>query len=60
MSQTWEAVLSLCEMSPVRSVPNVMRSLYTGDVVKRLETIAATAKMAVNEIAIVDYNHKVA
>ena len=34
--------------------------IYTGDVVKHLETIATAAKMAVNEIAIVDYNSKVA
>ena len=34
--------------------------IYTGDVVKQLENITATAKMAVNEIAIVDFNSKVA
>ena len=34
--------------------------MYTADVVKNLESIATAAKMAVNEIAIVDYNSKVA
>ena len=34
--------------------------IYTGDVVKRLENITQTAKSAVNEIAIVDFNSKVA
>ena len=34
--------------------------IYTADVVKQLENITTTAKMAVNEIAIVDYNNKVA
>ena len=30
--------------------------IYTGDVIKRLEAIAKTAKLAMNEIAIVDYS----
>ena len=30
--------------------------LYTGDVIKRLETIIKTAELAMNEIAIVDYS----
>ena len=34
--------------------------IYTADVVKHLENITETAKMAVNEIAIVDYTSKVA
>jgi YgiT-type zinc finger domain-containing protein len=34
--------------------------IYTGDVVKQLEEITITAKQAVNEIAIVDFNNKVA
>jgi len=34
--------------------------IYTGDVAKRLEGIATTAQMAVNQIAIVDYNSMVA
>jgi hypothetical protein len=34
--------------------------IYAADVVKRLEEIAATARMAANEIAIVDYNSRVA
>jgi len=34
--------------------------IYTGDVVKQLETITATAKTAMNEIAVVDYTSKVA
>jgi len=34
--------------------------VYTADVAKQLESIAAAAKMAVNEITIVDYNNKVA
>jgi YgiT-type zinc finger domain-containing protein len=34
--------------------------IYTADVAKQLEVIATAAKMAVNEIAIVDYNNKVA
>jgi len=34
--------------------------IYTGDVVKRLEKIVETAKSTMNEIAIIDYNNKVA
>ena len=31
--------------------------IYTGDVIKRLETIVKNAKLAMNEIAIVDYSN---
>ena len=31
--------------------------LYTGDVIKHLETIVKTAVLAMNEIAIVDYSN---
>ena len=31
--------------------------IYTGEVIKRLETIAKTAKLAMNEFAIVDYRN---
>jgi len=34
--------------------------IYTGDVVKQLESISAAAKTDVNEIAVVDYNSKAA
>jgi YgiT-type zinc finger domain-containing protein len=34
--------------------------IYTGDVVKKLETITEKAKSALNEIAVIDYNNKVA
>ena len=34
--------------------------IYTGDVVKRLEKIVETAKSAMNEVAIIDYNNKIA
>ena len=34
--------------------------IYTGDVVKRLEKIVERAKSAMNDIAIIDYNNKVA
>jgi len=34
--------------------------IYTADVVKRLEDIAVAAKLAVNEIAVVDYSSNVA
>ena len=34
--------------------------IYTGDVVQSLEKIVGTAKSAMNEIAIIDYNNKVA
>ena len=34
--------------------------IYTADVVKRLEKIIETAKSAMNDIAIIDYNNKVA
>ena len=49
----------------IRNVPCHMCSecdeiIYTADVVKHLEAISKSAKMAVNEIAIVDYNHKIA
>ena len=30
--------------------------LYTGDVIKRLETIIKAAELAMNEVAIVDYS----
>ncbi|MCL2002921.1 MAG: type II toxin-antitoxin system MqsA family antitoxin [Oscillospiraceae bacterium] len=49
----------------VRNVPchkcsECSEILYTGDVVKRLEEIAAAAKLAMNEVVIVDYNSKAA
>ena len=49
----------------VRNVPCHMCSecnetIYTADVVKQLEMITTAAITAVNEIAIVDYNSKVA
>lgn len=49
----------------VRNVPCYKCSecdeiIYTGDVVKRLESITATAKKVANEIAVVDFNNKVA
>ena len=31
--------------------------IYTGDVIKRLESIVKAAKLAMNEIAIVDYSN---
>ena len=31
--------------------------IYTGDVIKRLETIVNTAKLAMNEVSIVDYSN---
>ena len=31
--------------------------IYTGDVLKRLEVIVETAKLAMNEIAVVDYSN---
>ena len=34
--------------------------IYTANVIKDLEVIAETAKIAVNDIAIIDYNDKVA
>ena len=34
--------------------------IYTADVVKSLEKIVETAKSAMNDIAIIDYNSKVA
>ena len=34
--------------------------LYTGDVVKRLEKIIERTKSAMNDIAIIDYNNRVA
>jgi len=34
--------------------------IYTADVVKQLEKFVETAKQAMNEIAIIDYNNKVA
>jgi len=49
----------------VRNVPCYKCSecneiIYTGDVVKRLEKIVETAKSAMNDIAIIDYNNRVA
>jgi hypothetical protein len=37
-----------------------MHSSYTANVVKRLEAMADSAKLAMNEIAIIDYNYMVA
>ena len=34
--------------------------IYTGDVIKRLEKIVEISRSAMNDIAIVDYNNKVA
>jgi YgiT-type zinc finger domain-containing protein len=34
--------------------------IYTADVIKHLEKIIETAKTAMNDIAIIDYNNKVA
>ena len=34
--------------------------IYTGDVIKRLEKIVETAKSAMNDISIINYNNKVA
>jgi len=34
--------------------------IYTGDVIKRVEKIVERAKSAMNDIAIIDYNNKVA
>ena len=34
--------------------------IYTADVIKRLEAITEKARMAVNEIAVLDYNNMVA
>ncbi|MCL1806366.1 MAG: type II toxin-antitoxin system MqsA family antitoxin [Oscillospiraceae bacterium] len=49
----------------IRNVPCIKCSecdeiIYTADVVKRLESITSAAKTAMNEIAIIDYNSKVA
>ena len=49
----------------VRNVPCYLCSecdevIYTADILKRLEAITAKAEIAVNEIAIVDFNNMVA
>ena len=49
----------------VRNVPchkclECNETIYTADVVKRLEEIAGATQMTVNEIAIIDYNNKAA
>ena len=49
----------------VRNVPCYKCSecdeiIYTGDIVRQLEDITETAKKAMNDIAIVDFNNKVA
>ena len=49
----------------VRNVPCYKCSecdeiIYTANVVKQLDKIVEAAKQAMNEIAIIDYNHKVA
>jgi len=45
---------------PCHKCPECSETLYTGDVVKRLEEIVETAKSAMNEIAVIDYNSKAA
>jgi len=49
----------------VRNVPchkcsECNETIYTADIVKRLEEIASAAKQAMSGIAIIDYNDKVA
>jgi len=45
---------------PCRKCSECDEIIYTADVVKRLENVATAAQKAVNEIAVVDYNNKVA
>ena len=42
---------------PCHKCPECNEIIYTADVVKNLEIIAETAKHAMNEIAVVDYNN---
>lgn len=49
----------------VRNVPcykcvECNETIYTADVIKRLERIVEIANKAMNEIAVVDYNHQAA
>jgi YgiT-type zinc finger domain-containing protein len=55
-----ESCLVIVRNVPCHKCSECDEIIYTGDVVKRLEGIVTAAKMAVNEIAIVDYNSKVA
>ena len=45
---------------PCHKCPECNEIIYTGDVVKSLENMVATAKSAMGEIAIIDYSHNVA
>jgi YgiT-type zinc finger domain-containing protein len=55
-----ESCLVIVRNVPCHKCSECDEIIYTGDVVKHLEGITQTAKAAVNEIAIVDYNSKVA
>jgi len=55
-----ESCLVIVRNVPCHKCSECDEIIYTGDVVTRLESITSAAKMAVNEIAIVDYNSKVA
>ena len=40
---------------PCRKCKECSEIIYTGDVIRRLESIVKNAKMAINEIAVIDY-----
>jgi len=55
-----ESCLIIVRNVPCHKCSECDEIIYTADVVKHLESITQTAKMALNEIAIIDYSSRVA
>ena len=55
-----ESCLIIVRNVPCHKCSECDEIIYAADVVKHLESIAQTAKMALSEIAIVDYSSRVA
>ena len=51
------ACLVIVRNVPCHKCSECNEIIYTGDVIKRLELIVKTAKLAMNEIAIVDFSN---
>jgi len=55
-----ETCLVIVRNVPCHKCSECDEIIYMGDVAERLEKIAAAAKIAISEIAIIDFNSKVA
>ena len=56
----WEGCLVIVRNVPCHKCSECDEIIYTADILRRLENITSTAKTVVNEIAIVDYNARIA